>query len=153
MGPWYKCNMTDIMGAIGLAQFERYPAMLARRREIIERYDASLTPLGVQTLPHYTQAYTSSGHLYLTRIPGITPEQRQEIIVKMAERGIACNVHYKPLPLHTAYKALGFDIADYPSAYAMFQNEITLPLHTRLTDEDVVYILSNYCEILKEYLG
>lgn len=152
VGPWFKCNMTDIMGAIGLGQFERYPGMLARRREIIERYDAALKPLGVEVLPHYTDAYTSSGHLYLTRVPGITTEQRQEIIVKMAERGISCNVHYKPLPMHTAYKNLGFDIADYPNAYAMFANEITLPLHTRLTDDDVAYILDNYCEILKDYI-
>ena len=152
VGPFYKCNMTDIMGAMGLAQFKRYPGMLARRREIIERYDAALRPLGVQTLSHYTEAYTSSGHLYLTRIPGITPEQRHEIIVKMAERGIACNVHYKPLPMHTAYKNLGFDMADYPNAYAQFANEITLPLHTKLTDDDVAYILKHYCEILKPYI-
>ena len=152
VGPWYKCNMTDIMGAIGLAQFERYPGMLARRREIIGRYDAALKPLGVEVLPHYTDEYVSSGHLYLTRIPGITTEQRQEIIVKMAERGIACNVHYKPLPMHTAYKNLGFDIADYPNAYAMFANEITLPLHTCLTDDDVTYILDNYLEVLKDYI-
>ena len=152
VGPWFKCNMTDIMGAIGLAQFERYPAMLARRREIIETYDAALKPLGVQVLPHYTDRHTSSGHLYLTRIPNITPDERQEIIVKMAERGIACNVHYKPLPMHTAYKNLGFDIADYPNAYAMFANEISLPLHTRLTDDNIAYILDNYCEILKDYI-
>ncbi len=152
VGPWYKCNMTDIMGAIGLAQFERYPGMLARRCEIIERYDAALKPLGVEVLPHYTDAYTSSGHLYLTRVPGITTEQRQEIIVKMAERGISCNVHYKPLPMHTAYKNLGFAIADYPNAYAMFANEITLPLHTCLTDDDVTYILDNYCDVLKDYI-
>ncbi len=152
VGPYFKCNMTDIMGAIGLGQFERYPAMLRRRREIIERYDAALKPLGVDVLPHYTEEYQSSGHLYLTRIPGITAEQRQEIIVKMAQRGIATNVHYKPLPLHTAYKKLGFSIADYPNAYAQYQNEITLPLHTNLTDDDVAYILDNYCDILKDYI-
>ncbi len=152
VGPWFKCNMTDIMGAIGLGQFKRYPAMLARRREIIEAYDAALKPLGVETLPHYTDDYTSSGHLYLTRIPNTTPDERQEIIVKMAERGIACNVHYKPLPMHTAYKNLGFNIADYPNAYAMFANEITLPLHTCLSDDDVTYIVDNYCEILKDYI-
>ena len=152
VGPWFKCNMTDIMGAIGLAQFERYPEMLRRRREIIERYDAALCPLGVAVLPHYRAEYVSSGHLYLTRILGITPEERQEIIVKMAERGIACNVHYKPLPMHTAYKNLGFDIADYPNAYAMFANEITLPLHTCLSDDDVAYILDTYCEIVKDYI-
>ncbi|MBQ9964070.1 MAG: DegT/DnrJ/EryC1/StrS aminotransferase family protein [Clostridia bacterium] len=152
VGPYFKCNMTDIMGAIGLGQFERYPAMLARRREIIERYDAALHPLGVKTLKHYTDEYTSSGHLYLTRIPGITAKQRNEIIIQMAERGIATNVHYKPLPMHTAYKNLGFDIADYPHAYAMYANEITLPLHTRLSDEDIEYILENYCEIVKSYI-
>lgn len=152
VGTWYKCNMTDVAAAIGLAQFARYPAMLTRRREIIERYDAALRPLGVETLDHYTDAYTSSGHLYLTRIPGATREDRDAIIIKMAERGIACNVHYKPLPMHTAYKKLGFDIADYPNAKARFENEITLPLHTCLTDEDVAYILENYIDILKEYV-
>lgn len=152
IGPWYKCNMTDIMGAMGLAQFDRYPGMLARRREIINQYDAALKPYGVQVLVHYADDYHSSGHLYLTRIPGISPEQRNEIIVKMAERGIATNVHYKPLPLHTAYKNLGFDIKDYPNAYAQFANEITLPLHTCLTDEQVNYVIMNYIEIIKQYL-
>ena len=152
VGPWYKCNMTDIMGAIGLGQLQRYPAMLKRRREIIERYDAAFKPLGVGVLPHYTDSYSSCGHLYLTRIPGITTDQRQEIIVEMARRGIACNVHYKPLPLHTAYKNLGFCMEDYPNAYAYFANEITLPLHTRLSDDDVEYIIANYCDILKQYL-
>ncbi|MBQ8859258.1 MAG: DegT/DnrJ/EryC1/StrS family aminotransferase, partial [Clostridia bacterium] len=137
VGPWYKCNMTDVAGAMGLVQFDRYPAMLARRKELIARYDAALRPLGVEVLAHYTDTYESSGHLYLTRIPGITAEERNEIIVKMAERGIACNVHYKPLPMHTAYKNLGFDIANFPNAYAHFANEITLPLHTCLTDEQV----------------
>ena len=152
IGTWYKCNMTDVAAAIGLAQMGRYDAMLARRREIIKAYDAPLKKLGVQVLDHYTDAHTSSGHLYLTRIPGITAEQRNDIIRKMAQRGIACNVHYKPLPLHTAYKNLGFDIADYPNAYAYYANEITLPLHTRLTDEQVRYVTDNYCDILKEYL-
>lgn len=152
VGPWYKCNMTDIMAAIGLAQMKRYPDMLARRKEIIERYDAALKPLGVETLPHYTEKWQSSGHLYITRVPGISSEERQEIIVKMAEAGIATNVHYKPLPMMTAYKNLGFDIKDYPNAYARFANEITLPLHTRLTDEDVEYVIENYCEIAKEYI-
>ncbi len=152
IGPWYKCNMTDVAGAMGLVQFDRYPAMLARRKEIIARYDAALRPLGVEALAHYTDTYESSGHLYLTRIPGITAEQRNEIIVKMAERGIACNVHYKPLPMHTAYKKLGFDIADYPNAYARFENEITLPLHTCLTDEQVEYVLENYIDILESYI-
>lgn len=152
IGTWYKCNMTDIAAAVGLGQMDRYDAMLARRREIIGRYDAALKPLGVQVLDHYNAHHRSSGHLYLTRVPGITVEQRNEIIRKMAERGIACNVHYKPLPMHTAYKALGFDIADYPNAYAHFANEITLPLHTRLTDEEVQYVIDNYVDILKEYL-
>ena len=152
IGTWYKCNMTDVAAAIGLAQMDRYDAMLARRREIIECYDTALKKLGVQVLDHYTDSHFSSGHLYLTRIPGITEEQRNEIIRKMAQRGIACNVHYKPLPLHTAYKNLGFDIADYPNAYAHYANEITLPLHTRLTDEQVRYVTDNYCDILKEYV-
>lgn len=152
VGTWYKCNMTDIAAAMGLAQLERYPEMLSRRREIIEAYDAALKPLGIETLSHYTEEHTSSGHLYLTRIPGIIAEQRGEIITKMAECGIACNVHYKPLPMHTAYKNLGFDIADYPNAYAQFESEITLPLHTCLTDEDVAYIAEVYGTIVKEYI-
>ena len=152
VGTWYKCNMTDVAAAIGLKQLDRYDGLLARRRQIIETYDAALKPLGVQVLAHYTDTYISSGHLYLTRIPGITAEQRNEIIIKMAQQGVACNVHYKPLPMHTAYKNLGFDIADYPNAYRLFANEITLPLHTCLTDEQVAYVLQCYCEILKEYL-
>ena len=152
VGTWYKCNMTDVAAAIGLAQFERYPGMLARRKEIIGRYDAAFNPLGVETLDHYNTEHESSGHLYITRVPGITPEQRNEIIIKMAEQGIACNVHYKPLPMHTAYMKLGFDIMDYPNAYAHFANEITLPLHTCLTDEDVAYVIEKYTEILKEYI-
>ena len=149
VGPWYKCNMTDIMAALGLVQMKRYPALLARRKEIIERYDAAFKPLGVEVLPHYTDDYTSSGHLYLTRVPGATLEERQAIIVQMAERGIATNVHYKPLPMMTAYKALGFDIKDFPNAYAHFVNEITLPLHTRLTDEEIEYIIEQYTDILR----
>lgn len=144
--------MTDIMAAIGLAQMQRYPGMLERRREIIGKYDAAFKPLGVEVLDHYNEMHTSSGHLYLTRIPGITLEERNEIIIKMAERGIACNVHYKPLPMHTAYKNLGFDIADYPNAYERFKNEITLPLHTCLTDEEIEYVIENYVEIVKEYI-
>ena len=151
VGTWYKCNMTDVAAAIGLAQFERYPGMLKRRQEIIARYDAALKPLGVETLIHAGADYTSSGHLYLTRVPGITAEQRNEIIIKMAERGIACNVHYKPLPMHTAYRQLGFDIKDFPNAYKQFENEITLPLHTCLTDEEVEYIIENYKDIVKGY--
>ena len=152
VGPWYKCNMTDIMAGIGLAQMRRYEGMLARRREIIEKYDTAFKPLGIEVLPHYTDSHDSSGHLYITRVPGINLEQRQEIIVKMAEAGIACNVHYKPLPMMTAYKNLGFDIVNYPNAYERFVNEITLPLHTKLIDEEVEYIISNYSEIVKEYL-
>lgn len=152
IGPWYKCNMTDIAAAIGLKQFERYPDMLKRRKEIIERYDSAFTPLGIEVLPHYTENHESSGHLYLTRIPKITLEQRNEIIIKMAENGIACNVHYKPLPMMTAYKNLGFDIKDYPNAYDHFANEVTLPLHTRLSDEDIEYIISTFTSIAKEYI-
>lgn len=149
VGAWYKCNMTDIMAALGLVQMKRYPALLARRKEIIERYDAAFKPLGVEVLPHYTDDHVSSGHLYLTRVPKASLEERQVIIVKMAERGIATNVHYKPLPMMTAYKALGFDVKNYPNAYAHFVNEITLPLHTRLTDEEIDYIIEQYTEILK----
>ena len=152
IGTWYKCNMTDVAAAMGLAQFERYPQMLKRRREIIEKYDKAFKPLGIKVLPHYTDEHTSSGHLYITRVPNITAEQRNEIITLMAQRGIACNVHYKPLPLHTAYKQMGFDMRNYPNAYAQFVNEITLPLHTCLTDEEVDYIIENYCEIVTEYL-
>lgn len=152
VGPWYKCNMTDIMAAIGLAQLKRYPGMLERRQEIIEKYDAAFRPLGVETLPHYTDSYLSSGHLYITRVPGITLEQRQEIIVKMAEAGIACNVHYKPLPMMTAYKNLGFDIKEYPNAYKRFVNEITLPLHTKFTDEEIEYVIEKYCKIVKSHI-
>ena len=153
VGTWYKCNMTDVVAAIGLAQMRRYPEMLRRRREIIEKYDGAFRPLEVKTLDHYTDEHISSGHLYITRVPGITYEQRGEIIEKMAERDIACNVHYKPLPLHTAYKNLGFDISDYPNAYDYFANEITLPLHTCLSDEQVDYVIKNYIEVLKEYIG
>lgn len=152
VGTWYKCNMTDVVAAIGLVQFERYPGMLARRKDIIGRYDDAFRPLGIQTLDHYNAEHESSGHLYITRVPGITPEQRNEIIMKMAEMKIACNVHYKPLPMHTAYKNLGFDIADYPNAYAHFANEITLPLHTCLADEMVDFVIGNYTDIVKGYL-
>lgn len=152
VGPWFKCNMTDIMAGIGLAQMKRYPGMLARRKEIIARYDVAFKPLGIDVLDHYNDNHQSSGHLYITRIPGAGLEERQEIIVKMAEAGIATNVHYKPLPMMTAYKNLGFDIKDYPNAYKRFVNEITLPLHTCLTDEEVEYIIENYCKIVKEYI-
>lgn len=152
VGPWYKCNMTDIMAAIGLAQLKRYSGMLQRRKDIIEHYDSVLEPLGVKTLEHYTKNYSSSGHLYISRIPGASLEQRQEIITKMAIQGIACNVHYKPLPMMTAYKAMGFDINQYPNAYNNFANEVTLPLHTRLAETEVEYVVSTYATIVKEYL-
>lgn len=152
VAPWYKCNMTDIMAGIGLAQFKRYPEMLERRKEIIERYDAVFKNLGIEVLPHYTDEWKSSGHLYITRIPGITLDQRQEIIVKMAEMGVACNVHYKPLPMMTAYKKFGFDIKDYPNAYTRFENEVTLPLHTKLTDEEVEYVIKCFRTVVKEYI-
>ena len=152
VGPWYKCNMTDVAAGIGLAQMQRYKGILARRKEIIEKYNAAFKPIGIEVLEHYNDAHQSSGHLYITRIPGITLEQRHEIIVKMAEAGIACNVHYKPLPMMTAYKNLGFDIKDYPNAYKRFENEITLPLHTKLTDEEVEYVIEQYSRIVKKYI-
>ena len=150
IGPWYKCNMTDVMAGIGLAQFRRYPALLERRRAIIGMYDDALRDLPVAVLNHYGPDHASSGHLYLTRILGRSDAERRDVIVRMAERGIACNVHYKPLPMMTAYKALGFSIADYPNAYHLFENEITLPLHTRLSDEDVSYVIENYVDIIKD---
>ena len=157
LGPWYKCNMTDIHAAIGLAQMKRYPSLLKHRREIIEKFDNAFKPLGVHTLPHFTDEYTSSGHLYLTRVfkkngEPISDEERREIIIKMAESGITTNVHYKPLPMMTGYKKLGFDIKDYPNAYAHYANEISLPLFSRLTDEEVDYIIDNYTDVIKEYI-
>ncbi len=152
IGPWYKCNMTDIMAAIGTTQLERYDGLLKRRKEIILKYNAALDEIGACYLDHYGENHSSSGHLYITRIPGISSDRRNEIITEMAQRGISCNVHYKPLPMMTAYKNMGFDIADYPNAYDFFANEITLPLHTKLTDEDVDYIIENYREILRKYL-
>ncbi len=148
IGTWYKCNMTDVMAGIGLAQLKRYPEMLQRRRQIIERYNAALAPYNVDVLNHYDKEHSSSGHLYLVRIKGATTEQRNDVIVRMAERGIATNVHYKPLPMMTAYKALGYDINDFPNAYDQYHNEITLPLHTRLSDEDVNYIIENFIDII-----
>ena len=148
IGTWYKCNMTDIMAGIGLAQLKRYPEMLRRRRQLIEKYNVALAPYAVTVLDHYGNDHSSSGHLYLVRLDGATAEQRNDVIVRMAERGIACNVHYKPLPMMTAYKAMGYDIKDYPNAYAQYQNEVTLPLHTRLTDDDVDYILDNFIDII-----
>ena len=152
VGPWYKCNMTDIMAAIGLRQLDRYASLLARRKEIIAKYDAACDELGVKHLVHYGENFASSGHLYLTRIPGVSDEQRREIIIKLAERGIATNVHYKPLPMMTAYKAMGWDIKDFPNAYNYYENLITLPLHTKLSDEDVEYVIENFKDVVKEYI-
>ena len=149
-GPYYKCNMTDIMASIGLIQLKRYPAILKRRREIIRRYDYAFQDLNIEVLKHYSDKHTSSGHLYLTRLVGKSREVCNDVIVKMAEAEIATNVHYKPLPMMTAYKNLGFDIQDFPNAYHMFENEITLPLHTCLTDEQVDFIIETYRKIVKE---
>lgn len=149
VAPNYKCNMTDVMAGIGLAQMKRYQGMLDRRREIIEKYNEELKDCDVQVLNHYGENHASSGHLYLVRLLGKTVEQRNAVIEKMAERQIACNVHYKPLPMMTAYRNLGFDIADYPNAYAQYVNEITLPLNTRLSDEDVAYVIENFVDIIK----
>ncbi len=149
LGPWYKCNMTDIMAAIGLKQLERYPRMLERRREIITRYDEICDELGVEHLNHYGTDHMSSGHLYLTRISGINSNQRDRIISEMARCGIAANVHYKPLPMMTAYKELGWDIKDFPNAYDYYHNLITLPLHTKLSDEEVEYVCENFKNIVK----
>lgn len=145
----YKCNMTDIMAGIGLAQMKRYPELLLRRREIIGRYDAVMDTLPVSVLRHYGDDFASSGHLYLVRLNGKDEQYRNDFIVKMAQRDVATNVHYKPLPMHTAYKALGFDIKDYPNAFHMYQNEVTLPLHTLLTDEQVEYVLDSFVSVLK----
>ena len=146
--PGYKCNMTDIMAAIGLAQLKRYPKLLVRRKEIINIYNDGFKNLNVTPLKHYTDSYSSSGHLYILRINGIDDLRRNEIINKMAEKGIATNVHYKPLPMMTAYKNLGLDIKNYPNAYNMYKNEITLPLHTLLSNDDVEYIIKSLVEIL-----
>lgn len=151
VGPWYKCNMTDVLAGIGLAQVKRYPRLLKRRKEIIKKYDKAFRPLGIKSLNHFDQNHKSSGHLYITQVPGIDTEQRNKIIEEMAEKGIACNVHYKPLPLLTAYKNLGFEIKDYPNAYNHYKNEITLPLHTKLSNEEVDYIIESFCEIVEKY--
>lgn len=152
VAPYYKCNMTDIMAAIGLRQLDRYAGLLERRKQIITKYDEMCDELGVMHLNHYGEHHNGSGHLYLTRVPGIGDEQRREIIIKMAEQGIATNVHYKPLPMMTAYKAYGWDIKDFPNAYAYYENLITLPLHTLLSDDDVEYVVENFKNIVKEYL-
>ena len=148
--PAYKCNMTDITAAIGLKQLERYEDLCARRKDIISMYDEALKASGIKTYKHYGDDYASSGHLYLTRIPGIGETERNEIIIKMAEANIACNVHYKPLPMLTAYKNLGFDIKDYPNAFELYKNEITLPLHTLLSNEDVAYVSENFKKAVGE---
>ena len=152
IGAWYKCNMTDIMGAVGLKQLDRYPQLLARRGEIIEKYDAMCDELGVKHLVHNGENLQSSNHLYLTRIPGVGDKERREIIISLAERGVNCNVHYKPLPMMTAYRELGWDIKDFPNAYNYYSNLITLPLHTLLSDSDVEYVIENFREVVGEYL-
>lgn len=148
--PGYKCNMTDIMAAIGLAQMQRYPGLLARRKQIITRYNQVMDTLPVSYLRHYGEDFASSGHLYLVRLNGRDEQFRNDLIIKMAEREIATNVHYKPLPMHTAYKKLGFDIKDYPNAFAMYRNEVTLPLHTLLTDEQVEFLLETFAQLLRD---
>lgn len=152
VGPWYKCNMTDIMAAIGLKQLDRYPEMLKRRAEIVARYDEMCDELGVKHLVHSGKDFQSSNHLYLTRIPGIDDQTRRKIIIELAERGVNTNVHYKPLPMMTAYKTMGWDIKDFPNAYAYYENLITLPLHTKLSDEDVDYIIEKFKDIVKQYI-
>lgn len=148
IGTWYKCNMTDVVAAIGLVQMQRYKVMLARRRHMIERYNEAFKLLNVAVLNHYDAEHTSSGHLYLVRLLGKNREQTNHVIEQMAERGVATNVHYKPLPMMTAYKKLGFDIKDYPNAFHQFENEITLPLNTKMTDEDLEYVIANFVEIV-----
>ena len=150
IGPWYKCNMTDVMAAIGLRQLDRYPGLLARRAQIIAKFDATCDKLGIRHLVHYTDDCSSSGHLYLIRIPGITEVQRNEVIEKMAEHGVATNVHYKPLPMMTAYKTLGWDIADFPNAFDYYRHLVSLPLHTLLSDEDVAYVCETLRRIVKD---
>lgn len=151
IGPWYKYNMTDIMAAIGLKQLDRYEELKNKRRKIINRYDKMCDELSIKHLTHYTESSNSSGHLYLTRIPGINDEQRRKIIVEMAEQGVATNVHYKPLPMMTAYKKLGWDIKDFPNAYNYYENLITLPLNTKMTDEDVEYVMKVFRNIIQDW--
>lgn len=150
VGPWYKCNMTDVLASLGLVQLDRYLAILKRRRAIIEAYDEAFKPFGVQVLNHYDEDTISSGHLYIARVPNISVEERNSIITKMAEKGIATNVHYKPLPMFSAYKGLGFDIKDYPNAYNLYHNAISLPLHTKLSDEDVGFIIKTFSQLVKK---
>jgi dTDP-4-amino-4,6-dideoxygalactose transaminase len=150
IAPNYKCNMTDIMASLGLAQFKRYPEILLRRKEIIDKYDTLLDELDVTPMKHYDEANASCGHLYLLRLNGKDEAFRNDVITKMAVKGVSTNVHYKPLPMHTAYKNLGFDIIDYPNAFNMYKNEITLPLHTLLTDEDIEYVVESLKQSLSE---
>lgn len=152
IGPWYKCNMTDVMAAIGLRQLDRYLGLLSRRGEIVKQYDAMCDEMGVKHLVHRGENFRSSNHLYLTRIPGVSDKERREIIISLAERGVNCNVHYKPLPMMTAYKELGWDIKDFSNAYEYYENLITLPLHTLLSDDDVEYVCANFREIVGKYL-
>lgn len=152
LGPYYKCNMTDIVAAVGCVQFERYDAMLNRRRKIIKTYDAAFNNGKISVLKHFANDYRSSGHLYITRVNGVDEKTRSAIIEDMSVKGVACNVHYKPLPLLTAYKNLGFDINDFPNAYSFYRNEITLPLHTKLTDEEVEYVIKSYTETVNKYV-
>lgn len=152
VGPWYKCNMTDIMAAIGLRQLDRYPELLIRRKEIVGKYDNICDELGVKHLVHSGVDFQSSNHLYLTRIPGIHDATRREVITKLAERGVNTNVHYKPLPMMTAYKAMGWDIKDFTNAYKYYENLITLPLHTKLTDEEVEYVIENFRDVVCGYI-
>lgn len=151
--PGYKCNMTDITASFGLAQLERFPELTIKRMKTIAAYDEALLPLGIERLEHHGNDYQGNGHLYLTRIPGINEQQRNEIIAEMAARGIACNVHFKPLPMFTAYQRLGFDIVDFPNAYAQYRNEITLPTHTLLTEKDVAYVVKNFISVVSPYLS
>ena len=150
VSPAYKCNMTDVVAAIGLIQFKRYPSILERRKMLIQRYDKAFSLYNVQVLNHFSETHSSSGHLYLVRLLGKDEAYRNKVIEAMAERGIACNVHYKPLPMMTAYKQLGFDIANFPQAFNQYRNEITLPLHTCLTDEEQAYIISNFLDIIAD---
>lgn len=152
LGPWYKCNMTDIMGAIGLRQMERYGGLLERRKEIVNRYDSMCDELGLKHLIHYGENHKSSAHLYMARVPGIDVKERNSIIAEMAERGIACNVHYKPLPMMTAYKNYGWEIKDFTNAFHYYEEEITLPLHTQLSDDDVEYVITNFTDVVKKHL-
>ena len=150
VGPWYKCNMTDIMAAIGLRQLDRYQGLLDRREEIIKRYDETCDKLGLSHMVHHTDYMDSSNHLYLIRVPGFTVEQRNELITELAELGVSTNVHYKPMPMMTAYKNLGWDIKDFPNTYDYYHNLITLPLNTKLTDSDVDYVIENLNKVFNK---